>query len=269
MMVDVAFPCLNEEATIGELLLATEAWRARSGIRRTIVLDSNSTDRTSEVARLHGAEVVHAHLIATEAGPVLGKGDAVWRLAKALVDDPPDVLVLLDGDIRLEDPEMLDNLLLPFDQPEVHLVKAEFIRQPGLAMASPLPGGRVSDLVARPLLRTVDSKLATLSQPLSGQAAYRFTSLTRIPTCTHYGLEIGHLLEIWQRHGRISITEGSIGELSHREKTDASLVEVASDVAEAFLSSVHGFSAFRRLEVRPPVADLVTVREVTIESQPR
>ncbi|MFM7069673.1 MAG: glycosyltransferase [Actinomycetes bacterium] len=229
----VVVPAVDEEARVGDVV--RECWRG--GAARVIVAEGGSTDRTVDVASEAGAEVVAVSTLAP-GGASLGKGDALWR-AVALVDTP--ITVFLDGDLFIDGAEFLSLLIAPLTVPTVVLSKASFerVRPSGI----PPEPGRITQLVAQPLLGLLHPSLARMTEPLSGQIAARTEVLRQLSFEVDYGLEIGMLLDVVDRFGPESVAHPDCGVLGHLSQTEAALGAMSAQVMSA---------ALRRAEVAAP-----------------
>lgn len=200
-------------------------------VDRVVVVDGGSTDGTVEAARTAGLEV----LVAAErgpSGPVLGKGDSLWRVA----DLDTDVVVLRDADVRGVDAADVDALARAVEAEGIALAKGRFTRLQEVDGASrPLPG-RITAFVARPLLALVAPDLDHVTEPLSGQVAIRADVLADLPVVTRYGVDVGLVLDVASRFGPTAVSTVEVGPLTHRSKDDASLVPMAHDVAATILA---------------------------------
>lgn len=203
--VSVVLPARDEEGTVGEIVATL---RSLPGlVDQVVVVDSCSADRTAEVARAAGAEVHAQESLLPELGPPLGKGDAMWR---ALSVARGEVVVYLDSDTIGFSPRFLVGLLGPLlRDPEVQFVKGGFGRPFG---GTGDDGGRVTELCARPLLTAFRPELASLRQPLAGEVAVRRGLLEELPFATGFGVEIGMLLDAWDRLGPAGLVEADLGE---------------------------------------------------------
>lgn len=163
MRVDVVIPALNEEEALPHVLRAIP----REAVRRIVVADNGSTDRTAEVARAHGAEVVRE--------PERGYGAACLAALASLSADPPDVVVFLDGD-HSDHPEELPSLVAPIARGEADLVIGSRAR--GEAERGSLtPQQRVGNAIACVALRTLYGARYTDLGPFR---AIRWTSLASL-----------------------------------------------------------------------------------------
>lgn len=197
--VSVCLPARDEARTIGQILRALVPLQERGVVDQILVVD-NSTDGTPEIARSFGVEVHDQEDLMPELGPVLGKGDAMWRALSRLHGD---VISFLDADSEHFGPHFVCGLLGPLLCHEgISLVKG-FYRRPFRIGQLTLPdgGGRVTELTARPLLNLFYPELAAVEQPLAGETAARRELLTRLPFATGYGVEIALLLDAYRLAG--------------------------------------------------------------------
>jgi glucosyl-3-phosphoglycerate synthase len=197
--VSVCLPARNEERTIGPILASLSGLRDAGVVDQIVVVD-DSTDATAEIARSHGAEVHDQALLAPEHGPVLGKGDAMWRALPILTGE---IICFLDADSEEFGPHFACGLLGPLLLGhEIAFVKG-FYRRPFKVGDVTLPdeGGRVTELTARPLLNLFYPELAAVRQPLAGEIAARRALLERLPFVTGYGVDIALLLDAYATVG--------------------------------------------------------------------
>jgi glucosyl-3-phosphoglycerate synthase len=197
--VSVCLPARNEARTIGPIVTTLVELRAQGVLDQIVVVD-NSTDGTAQVARELGAEVHDQENLQPELGPVLGKGDAMWRALPALTGE---IICFIDADTEHFGPHFACGLLGPLiDQPEISFVKG-FYRRPFRVGAHTLPdgGGRVTELTARPLLNLFYPDLAGIRQPLAGEIAARRELLERLPFVSGYGVDIALLLDAHRAAG--------------------------------------------------------------------
>ena len=266
--VTVCVPARETAGTIGAIVESLLDLRERKVIDAVMVVDAGSADGTAEVAARAGAEVHQEAALVPEFGPPLGKGDAMWR---ALSVAYGDIVVFMDADTADPDPAHLLGLLGPLlGDPDVHFVKAAFerpFRTPDGVVAH--EGGRVTELMARPLLNLHFPALAGFSQPLAGETAARRDLLRSLPFAAGYGVEIGLLIDALRRVGLDGLAEAHVGTRQNRHQSLRALsamafavlvaVErrVARDAAEAPVA--HGL-------VQPWDGD--SVRDVPVEERP-
>ena len=206
------------------------------------VLDGGSTDRTADIARQSGIDVLHIPSVMPELGEVLGKGDSLYRGTRAI---DADWYVFLDADIGNIAESHVEALVAPIvaaADTGIVFVKGGFVRVDENGAPRAVPGGRVTEEVARPYLRTVAAELAALSQPLSGQVAIRADVARSIPFVTGYGVEIAMLMDVWRSHGPKAMVEADMGFIQNRFKPDDALDIVTRDVAQAMQLRVYAES---------------------------
>lgn len=197
--VSVCLPARNEAATIGPIVAALYPLIAAGLIDQLVVVD-DSTDATAKIARRHGAEVYKQRELVPELGPVLGKGDAMWRSLTVLRGD---IVCFLDADSERFGAHFASGLLGPLLTSRRHLFVKGFYRRPFRVGDVTLPdgGGRVTELTARPLLNLFYPDLVAVRQPLAGEIAARRELLERLPFVTGYGVDIGLLLDVYAEVG--------------------------------------------------------------------
>jgi glucosyl-3-phosphoglycerate synthase len=198
-----------------------------------VVLDSGSTDRTFEVAAAAGARVVRRTEVLTELEPLPGKGEALWR---SLAATTGDLLVFVDSDLVDPSPGFVPALLGPllFAQ-DVALVKG-FYRRPLSTDSSGTGGGRVTELMARPLLSALRPELSGVIQPLSGEYAGTRALLESVPFAAGYGVEIGLLLDAHAAVGLAGIAQVNLGVRRHRNQPLAALGLMARQILGTVLA---------------------------------
>jgi glucosyl-3-phosphoglycerate synthase len=181
--------------------------------------------------------------------PMSGKGAAVWRGVAAARGD---VLVLLDADLDPFDPDWVVRLLTPvLTDPAVALVKGAADRPLTVeGVLHPRSGGRVTELVARPLLGLLWPELSGLVQPLAGEICIRRSLFERLPVTTGYGLEMGMLLDAHRMAGLDAIAQADLGERRHRHHPDRALGRMASAVVQAALERLSEEGALAEGRVR-------------------
>jgi glucosyl-3-phosphoglycerate synthase len=197
--VSICLPARNEARTIGAILEQLVPLRAAGVVDEIVVVD-HSTDGTGQIARGLGAKVHDQEELMPELGPVLGKGDAMWRALPVLKGE---VICFLDADSERFGAHFACGVLGPLlCAPEISLVKG-FYRRPFRVGDTTVPdgGGRVTELTARPLLNLFYPDLAAVEQPLAGEVAARRELLEELPFATGYGVDIGLLVDAYTRVG--------------------------------------------------------------------
>jgi glucosyl-3-phosphoglycerate synthase len=197
--VSVCLPARNEAATIGPILQRLEPLRS-SGIVDQVVVVDGSSDDTAEIARALGAEVHDQETLLPEMGPVLGKGDAMWRSLAVLRGE---IVCFLDADSADFGTHYVTGLLGPLVRDERIAFVKGFYRRPFRVGDVTLPrgGGRVTELTARPLLNLFYPDLAAVEQPLAGEIAARRELFDRLPFVTGYGVDIALLIDAYAEVG--------------------------------------------------------------------
>ncbi|EGD56888.1 glucosyl-3-phosphoglycerate synthase [Gordonia neofelifaecis] len=214
--VSVVLPALDEEDTVGGVI-ATIAPLLGTLVDELIVLDSGSTDRTAERARAAGARVVTREEAIPGLPPVPGKGEALWRSIAATIGD---VIAFVDSDLIEPDPMFVPKMIGPLlADPDIHLVKG-YYRRPLRTGDTQQPGGggRVTELLARPLLTALKPELGEVCQPLGGEYAGTRELLASVPFAPGYGVEIGLLIDTYDRYGISGIAQVNLGVRSHRNR---------------------------------------------------
>jgi glucosyl-3-phosphoglycerate synthase len=229
--VSVVLPARNEAATIGLIIdaIRTELMGEAPIVDELLVVDSGSSDGTAAVARAAGATVRATHDIRPDLGDRDGKGEALW---KGLLATTGDLVVFLDADLEAFDAVAVSGLLGPLLlEPDVSFVKAAYDR-PLLAGGELLAeaGGRVTELVARPLLNAHWPELGAIVQPLAGEFAARRTLLESLPFVTGYGVDLALLVDAYDAVGIDGIAQVDLGTKRHRHQPDAALGLMAATI---------------------------------------
>ena len=213
--VSLCLPAHNEGTTVGAIvtLVMDHLVRRHQLVDEVVVVDDGSVDDTAAVARQAGARVVAAGDVLTEYGPAPGKGQALW---KSLVVSRGDLVVWCDADIVNFDPRFVTSLLAPLlTDPSVDFVKGCYRRD---LHGRPDEGGRVTELVARPLLARFFPHLRSFTQPLSGEYGARRRLLERLPFAAGYGVDLGLLVDVHALVGVGAMAQVDLGHRSHRNR---------------------------------------------------
>ncbi|HEX3689352.1 MAG TPA: glucosyl-3-phosphoglycerate synthase [Solirubrobacteraceae bacterium] len=265
--VSVVLPTKECAGTIAGVLETTVAPALHTGlVDEVMVVDAASRDGTATRAGRTGAIVVQQDDLLPGHGPALGKGDALWR---AVHHSSGDVVCFLDADTEDPHPHHLLGLLGPLlEHPEIALVKGAFDR-PFRAAGQTLPheGGRVTEVMARPVLNLHFPLLAGFIQPLAGEFAARRDLLTRIPFPVGYGVEIAVLIDALQACGLPALAECHLGTRQNRHQSLRALGEMAFAVLAAVERRLDGPRSATGGHYLRPWEDGAVVR-VPVEERP-
>jgi glucosyl-3-phosphoglycerate synthase len=232
----VVLPALNEEQTIASVVGSISPL-IDGLVDELIVLDSGSTDDTEIRAIAAGARVVSREQALPDVPPRPGKGEALWR---SLATTSGDIVVFVDSDLINPHPMFVPWLLGPLLIGDgIHLVKS-FYRRPlnvgNTGVDSASGGGRVTELVARPLLAALRPELGCVLQPLGGEYAASRELLTSLPFAPGYGVEIGLLVDTFDRLGLDAIAQVNLGVRAHRNRPLVELGAMSRQVIATLLS---------------------------------
>lgn len=272
--VSVVLPALNEESTVGRVVASVRPFLG-SLVDELVVIDSGSADQTVATARTAGARVLHRDDVLPELEPLPGKGEVLWR---SLAATRGELLVFLDSDLVDPSPGFVPALLGPLlHEPEVHLVKAFYRRPLGDDESG---GGRVTELMARPLLAALRPELSGVIQPLAGEYAGTRALLESLPFAGGYGVEIGLLLDAHTAVGLDGLAQVNLGVREHRNRGLAELGLMAGQILGTALArcgiGVTGAELTRFVQVdaewvpdtvdvrgadRPPMRQLLVARD--------
>jgi glucosyl-3-phosphoglycerate synthase len=237
LTISLAFPTLNEELTIGKeiLVIRTELQDRYPLVDEIAVIDSSSKDHTRKVAERFGARVFDSKSILPKYGSYRGKGENLWKSLYVLEGD---IIVWVDADISNIAPKFVYGLLGPLlEDDKIGYVKAFYERpirsSSGIA---PSGGGRVTEILVRPLFSLFYPELARLVQPLSGEYAGRRGLLERLSFSMGYGVELGHLIDIYELAGLDALAQVDLDMRIHRNQTTAALGKMAYGILGTFFS---------------------------------
>jgi glucosyl-3-phosphoglycerate synthase len=222
--ISVVLPALDEEPTVGEIVAGVRTLGPI--VDEVIVVDSGSVDRTAEVAAAAGAKVHHRDDILPAVGSRPGKGEVLW---KALAVASGELIVYVDADLTDFRPHFVTGLLGPLlTDPSVLMVKAFYDRP--LLDVSAAGGGRVTELLARPLLNAYFPELAGVVQPLAGEYAARRALLESLPFAAGYGVETGLLIDTARQHGINAVAQVDLGQRTHGHQDTTALGRMAATI---------------------------------------
>ena len=278
MKISLCIPTLNEEKTIGKevLILRSELMERYPLIDEFAVIDSGSQDKTLEVAGNYGADVYLASDILPEVGDKRGKGENLW---KAIHQLKGDVICYVDADISNIHPRFVYGLVAPLiRREEIHYVKAFYDRplnySSGLRSSG---GGRVTEILIRPLFSLFFPELTNVIQPLSGEYAARREVLETIPFPIGYGVETSHLLDLYEKFGLDAFAQTDLDRRVHRNQTTNALGKMSFGILQTFFNRLRAQGKidqmpdmetfYRRFEVEDGIYSQL-IQEVVEEERP-
>lgn len=225
--VSVVLPALNEEETVGDIVsvIRHDLVRQVPLVDEIVVVDSGSTDRTAKVAAEAGARVVHRDDILPRLPAVPGKGEVLWR---SLLVTTGDIVCFIDADLKEFSSDFVSGIVGPLlTDPGVDLVKGMYDRPLGGAAGQ---GGRVTELMARPLLNMHWPQLAGFVQPLGGEYAARRGLLEQLPFPVGYGVELGMLVDALHLVGLDALAQVDVGVRKHRHQDGQALGRMSAAI---------------------------------------
>ncbi|MFO8058026.1 MAG: glucosyl-3-phosphoglycerate synthase [bacterium] len=270
LTISVAFPAFNEEATIGSAIrvIREELVERYPLVDEIAVIDGGSFDGTISEARSAGAEVFSSADCLARLGHFPGKGDNLW---KSLFLLSGDILVWLDADIKNMHPKFVYGLVGPLlHHPEIQFAKAYYERplhRP--EETDDYGGGRVTEILVRPLFSAFFPELAQFYQPCSGECAGRREILESLPFCAGYGIETGMLIDIHHKYGYDVIAQVNLDKRIHRNQPTTALGKMGFEILHTFMSRLKKmdkasfedslFEAYKQLVCSPSVYSLEDV----------
>lgn len=239
-VVSLVVPARNEAATVGDVVsrVRTTLMDTAQLIDEVVVIDSDSTDDTYEVAEDAGAVVHRSAEIRPDLGSFPGKGEAMW---KSLFVTRGDLIVFMDADLTDWDTHFVPGLLGPLLTSSASLVKG-FYERPFVHGSGELPyeGGRVTELVARPLIALHFPELAGLVQPLAGEWAVRRDLMASLSVPTGYAVELASLIDTVRSRGIDAIAQVDLGRRAHRHQALRDLGAMATQILAATQRRIDG-----------------------------
>ncbi|MCH2065041.1 MAG: glucosyl-3-phosphoglycerate synthase [Roseibacillus sp.] len=280
LRISLCIPTLNEETTIGKeiVVLKSELMDRFPLIDELAVIDSGSTDRTAEIATSYGADFYHSGDILPSHGFKRGKGENLW---KAVYQLSGDIICYVDADISNIHPRFVYGLVAPLiHDADIQYVKAFYerplVQSPGEIRST--GGGRVTEILVRPLFSLFYPELTQLFQPLSGEYAVRREVLERIPFPIGYGVETSHLLDVYTRWGMSAFAQVDLEKRVHRNQPTAALGRMSFGILQSLLSRLRTHDkittpaeisdVYRALEIAGPHYQEVTSTIVEEERPP-
>jgi glucosyl-3-phosphoglycerate synthase len=272
--VALLLPAREVAQTIGPIAETAARLKDAGLLDEVLVIDAASEDDTVEVARRAGLPVAQESELLPECGPAQGKGDAMWR---GLAATDSEIVAFADTDTEDFHEGFLLGLIGPLlCDPDIQLVKGAFYRpfRNGNTILAE-GGGRVTELMARPLLNLHAPELTVFEQPLAGETAARRQLLEQIPFGAGYGVEIAMLIDCWRTCGLDGLAQVHLGERQNRHQSLRDLSAMAYAVLVAaqirFLGAAFADTHACGSIVLPPARgtpELMENRPVTVEERP-
>lgn len=248
LKISLCIPTLNEEKTIGKeiVIFKSELMERYPLIDEFAVIDSGSEDKTLEVAASFGADVYSAADILPEVGHKRGKGENLW---KAIYQLKGDIIVYVDADIKNIHPRFVTGIVAPLiNNASIKYCKAFYDRP--MAYSSgirPSGGGRVTEILIRPLFSLFFPELTALMQPLSGEFAVRREVLERIPFPIGYGVETAHILDVYKEWGLDAFAQCDLDQRIHRNQSTNALGKMSFGILQTFINRLKSYGMVDRL----------------------
>ena len=249
LTISLCLPTLNEEKTIGKeiILFKSELVNRYPLLDEIAVIDSGSEDNTIEVAKTYGADTYLASDILPNLEPKRGKGENLW---KAIYQLKGDIIVYVDADISNIHPRFVYGLVAPLIyREEVKYVKAFYDRPlafSGNVRAS--GGGRVTEILVRPLFSLFFPELTAIIQPLSGEYAVRREVLEQIAFPIGYGVETSHLIDVYNKFGLQAFAQTDLDKRVHENKPTIDLGKMAFGILQTFLKRAQALDKFQNVD---------------------
>ncbi len=249
LTISLCLPTLNEEKTIGKeiIIFKSELMERYPLIDEIAVIDSGSDDNTLEVAKNFGADTYLASDILPDLEPKRGKGENLW---KAIYQLKGDIIVYVDADISNIHPRFVYGLVAPLIyRDEVKYVKAFYDRPlsfSGTVRAS--GGGRVTEILVRPLFSLFFPELTAIIQPLSGEYAVRRDVLEQIAFPIGFGVETSHLIDIYHKYGMEAFAQTDLDKRVHENKPTIDLGKMSFGILQTFIKRVKALGVLEGAE---------------------
>ncbi len=253
--ISVCIPTYQEEATIGAIVgtIRRELVEKHPLVDEILVVDSGSTDETMELARAGGAKAFLSSEIRPDLGSHAGKGENLW---KALHVAEGDLIVYVDGDIRNFGPHFVTGLVGPLlCDPGLDYVKAYYHRPLIDSVGNrSADGGRVSEILVRPMISLFFPELTDVVQPLAGEYAARRTLLESLPFPVGYGVEIAHLIDLASRGLLPRTAQTDLDERVHRNQDNAALGKTSFAILHVMLRRLE---EQRKISLHAPLPEIL------------
>ncbi|MDP9233224.1 MAG: glucosyl-3-phosphoglycerate synthase [Actinomycetota bacterium] len=261
LRISVCIPALNEASTIGPIceVIARTLMGPQGLVDELIVVDPGSTDGTGQVAMAAGATVVSRHAALNEVAPGAGgKGAALWS---SLASATGDIVVWLDADTKNFSAHFVTGLVAPLlHDANLRLVKA-FYERPLVAgeNLSAAEGGRVTELVVRPMLNLFYPSLAGVIQPLAGECAVRRADVMQLPFVGGYGVEVALLIDVVERWGLGAVAQADLGVRIHRNRDLLELGQMSFEILRTMMGRFEDLGLLKAVD--PPQDSFAQFRD--------
>ena len=249
LKIAVALPALDEEPTVERVIKTIQDALVKEVplVDELVLVDSSSADRTREIGVELGIPVhIHQEVLPSQ-GARAGKGEALW---KSLYLTSGDIVIWIDTDIVNVHPRFVYGLLGPLiTHPEIQFVKG-FYRRP-LKVDNRLQaggGGRVTELTARPLINLFFPELSGIIQPLSGEYGGRRGALEKLPFSSGYGVEMGLLIDVFEKFGLEAIAQVDLQERIHHNQPLESLSRMSFAIIQTVMRRMEKRYGIKMLE---------------------
>lgn len=260
--ISLGLPALNEEKTVGKVIsvIKNALMDTVPLLDEIVLIDSNSRDRTRQIAASLGVPAyIHQHIL-PQYGARSGKGEALWKSLYVLRGD---IIVWIDTDIQNPDPRFVYGIIGPLLLDDsIQYVKG-FYRRPiwEAGKLRPGGGGRVTELTCRPLFNLLFPHLSGIIQPLSGEYAGRRSALEQVPFFCGYGVETGLLIDIFERFGLRAIAQTDLLERIHRNQPLPSLSKMSFAILQVILRRLEDRHNLNLMEEANKTMKLVNYRD--------
>lgn len=248
LKISLCIPTLNEEKTIGKeiVIFKSELMERYPLIDEFAVIDSGSEDRTLEVAASFGADTYLAADILPEVGDKRGKGENLW---KAIYQLKGDIIVYVDADIKNIHPRFVTGIVAPLiNNDTIKYCKAFYDRPMAYSTGIRASGGgRVTEILIRPLFSLFFPELTSLIQPLSGEFAVRREVLEKIPFPIGYGVETAHILDVYREWGLEAFAQCDLDQRIHRNQSTNALGKMSFGILQTFLNRLKSYGMVDKL----------------------
>lgn len=228
----LCIPAHNEASTIGQIVSNIQRTLVTCGVvQEILVVDDRSDDGTGEIARQAGARVIRTEDWCALNGGSMGKGDAIWASIAAC---RTELIGWIDGDLTQFDMRSLRKMYASLrNDSAIQLIKGSFDR---LNNDGEIVEGRLTALTARPLLGFFYPELASLNEPLGGIFALRKSVAAELSLDPDYGVDVGILIDVFEKYGAAAIREVGMGFLSHQSRPLTAIADTARMISRAILS---------------------------------